>query len=795
MSVTHSSPNQAQPEILRCTRCHAELPRFATFCGQCGERVPQGPDETSSVKNTDIASRYRITSLLRKQPPTQLFLALDTQQQRPVVIYDIDISSLAEPERAQAIAAMQQEYDLLRQQRIPAIMPLVELRYFNGHLSIIAGWPYALTNQPQASSESESQDSVEQASTTEKQAPETPTQDTSRATTSYKLATLHDLLQSGIGLPTPEIALTWIARLSHALEQLHRHGILIGTIDPHTILISQHNYSGEPVLVICWLPDLLRELIPEPLNNAHISPFRAPESLLGATAPYSDIYSLGAILYLLLTGITPDNAQVRAHKPLPSLLERDPHCNPLLNALVMQALSYKSEERFQNASTFSEALASLLPRSRTKGAPYSRAQGKSQTEIHIASTPADNEEDRLDKASLLEEPEDMTVAVVPIQAQMARRYLSRIKTGKLGFNEPFTGEAPVEEGSHVEKTANAQCAEQHAQRERGTTTENQSNTQPAENHTGQALVDERPPSAQDEKAPETQVGKTASSSATDVKDTAPDQSEQTSTGDAKAYQEDITQVETILIKTDDMKLASALIGEAGNQSRHIRKPGTSSQIPNPTKEQQPSSQDIEEPTHQHSTMARFKDLLTNSLPRILHTKEIGANIKVLQGLTTAEGESSLVKRIQRFLLGEHQHVTTAAALIETPLRVQPHQSYTMRINVVGRSADKLEEDGGLSALSEGEIVHIEVRSALYQNYAYIVQQADVTIPAEGFVAEVSMPMQPLGSGPNGRRERLHVFFMDKDRNPLYEKPFVLELFISHLVHNGREGHNVLSIPL
>ena len=96
---------------------------------------------------------------------------------------------------------------------------------------------------------------------------------------------------------------------------------------------------------------------------------------------------------------------------------------------------------------------------------------------------------------------------------------------------------------------------------------------------------------------------------------------------------------------------------------------------------------------------------------------------------------------------------------------------------------------------EGEEVHIEVRSALYQNYAYIVQQADVTIPASGFVAEVTMPMKPLSSGPSGRRERLHIFFMDENRHPLYEKPFVLEVFISHLVQIGREGHNVLSIPL
>jgi hypothetical protein len=90
---------------------------------------------------------------------------------------------------------------------------------------------------------------------------------------------------------------------------------------------------------------------------------------------------------------------------------------------------------------------------------------------------------------------------------------------------------------------------------------------------------------------------------------------------------------------------------------------------------------------------------------------------------------------------------------------------------------------------------IEVRSALYQSYAYIVQQALVTVPADGYVAEVMIPMRPLANGPSGRRDRLHIFFLNEQRQPLYDKPFVVELFISHLVQPGREGHNVLTLPI
>jgi hypothetical protein len=36
--------------------------------------------------------------------------------------------------------------------------------------------------------------------------------------------------------------------------------------------------------------------------------------------------------------------------------------------------------------------------------------------------------------------------------------------------------------------------------------------------------------------------------------------------------------------------------------------------------------------------------------------------------------------------------------------------------------------------------------------------------------------------------------MDELRRPLYEKPFVVEVLVSHLVQPGREGYNVLTIP-
>jgi hypothetical protein len=238
-------------------------------------------------------------------------------------------------------------------------------------------------------------------------------------------------------------------------------------------------------------------------------------------------------------------------------------------------------------------------------------------------------------------------------------------------------------------------------------------------------------------------------------------------------------------------------------------------------EKQPSPPDSssKEASTRSSFAQDFKKRVTGILPAVRIAASSKGPAKVVtkpvptptpvtfEPPTTASSDkdSSLLKHLKRLILGEQKHGTAAAAIIETPLRVQPNQSYTIRIQLMGRNEPGLQGDAiqheakkgahGLRSLTEGDLVYIEVRSALYQSYAFIVQQAAVYIPAQGYAAEITIPMQPLSSGPSGRRDRLHIFFMDELRRPLYEKPFVVELFISHLVQPGREGHNVLTIPL
>lgn len=79
----------------------------------------------------------------------------------------------------------------------------------------------------------------------------------------------------------------------------------------------------------------------------------------------SDVYALGATLYHLLTGFSPEQATatVRAHAlwsdkpdPLPKIETRNEEVSPALSAAIHRALEVMPEHRFQTAAEFRQAL-------------------------------------------------------------------------------------------------------------------------------------------------------------------------------------------------------------------------------------------------------------------------------------------------------------------------------------------------------------------------------------------------------------------------------------------------------
>ena len=648
MSMAQTTTEQDSSGLSRCPQCKSALPPQAMFCGSCGERIDKRATRSLMENDSDMTARYRITSLVRRRSSVSLLFAFDNQQQRPVAIRDLDLSTLDEETRATITEAVKREYDLLRRQHMPYTMPVIDLRHSQGHVYLVTGWPNS----------------------------ETHTQ----------LHTLQDLLQSGAGLPDERVTLDWITRLCFALEYLHRHKIVIGNLDPQTIILSDDSYQSQLSLMVSWLPASVRDLLPTP-SIAAPDPFIAPEAMLEKAVASSDLYSLGAIFYLLLTGQPPAdaNTRLRQQRRLRSPRELNPRVSSGVDAFVTRTLALEPVERYPNASAMIAALTEL----KNKRSGYKMAQ------VKTAFSPADTEQGSdEDEDWYLEE----TVTITPL------------KGGRGPSEAPLPLAPPATSAPYA----------------------------PMPSATPQQAEEPLPPPASAMPSPM-----------------------------------------PVPFEDFEIDLSNDVEAESAVASQ---------------------------PQHQAPGRKGWKKRVTGLLPSIGTPQE--QTTTNVEKTPRTKSQPSWFKRLQEFFLGEQQHTTASAATIETPMRVQPDQTYAIRIRLLGRDRPsipltpgegslgrKKATQQGLSALIEGEIVYIEVRSVLYQSFAYIVQQAGVTIPAPGYAAEITIPMQALASGPSGRRDRLHIFFLDDQRRPLYEKPFVVEIFVSHLVQSGREGHNVLTIPL
>jgi hypothetical protein len=173
--------------------------------------------------------------------------------------------------------------------------------------------------------------------------------------------------------PTEAVAL--IAPLAEALDYAHQHGVIHRDIKPSNILLAGGQLDA-PVLSDFGVARMVDATVATQAGAMLGTPaYMAPEQGEGQPGDErSDVYALGVILYELLTGQPPFQADSpyalilrHIHTPPPSPRSLRPDLPPALEGAVLRALEKDPAARYPSAGAFAQALAaSLTPSTRSE---------------------------------------------------------------------------------------------------------------------------------------------------------------------------------------------------------------------------------------------------------------------------------------------------------------------------------------------------------------------------------------------------------------------------------------------
>jgi serine/threonine protein kinase len=174
----------------------------------------------------------------------------------------------------------------------------------------------------------------------------------------------------GPSRPLPVAEAVGIVRtVARAMHEAHRLGIIHRDLKPANVMIDE---AGQPVVMDFGLARPCTPLATQLTAAGDVMgtpAYMPPEQVEGAVAcmgPACDIYSLGIILYELLTGTVPFHGdlialttQIVADPPPPPTRHR-PDLDPRLDALCLRALAKHPDDRWPSMAAFADALDAFL---------------------------------------------------------------------------------------------------------------------------------------------------------------------------------------------------------------------------------------------------------------------------------------------------------------------------------------------------------------------------------------------------------------------------------------------------
>jgi eukaryotic-like serine/threonine-protein kinase len=167
------------------------------------------------------------------------------------------------------------------------------------------------------------------------------------------------------GALDPALAVDIVLQILKAARFAHRRGIVHRDIKPHNVIVDA---EGRAKVTDFGIARAGASDMTETGSIMGTAQYLSPEQAQGQPVDArSDLYSIGVVLYELLTGVPPFDADSPVTIALKQVSEdpvpprvRNPAVPPALDALVLRALRKDPAARFQSADEFIAALESAM---------------------------------------------------------------------------------------------------------------------------------------------------------------------------------------------------------------------------------------------------------------------------------------------------------------------------------------------------------------------------------------------------------------------------------------------------